>query len=121
MMGLKDALLCAVVAIALPIGQAMFKWATVYDQRLTGSFVGRALQNWPLMTAFGWYGLTALIWFFTLTRVPLSTAYAFSLAGSALVPLVAWLLFKEPFSWGTLVGYALMLGGLSIVMSQARS
>ena len=120
-MGLKDTLLCGIFAVALPAGQALFKWAAVYDRGLSGSFVSRVLHNWPLMGAFGWYGLTALLWFLALTRVPLSTAYAFSLVGSALVPLIGWLVFKEPFSWTALGGYAFILTGLVIVVSQVRA
>jgi drug/metabolite transporter (DMT)-like permease len=120
-MGLKDTLLCSVFAVALPIGQAMFKWAAIYNTRLEGPFLVRAIQNWPLLGAFAWYGMTALFWFFVLTRVPLSSAYLFSLVGSALVPVIAWVVFKEPFSWGMLAGYALMLMGLTLVMTQSRA
>jgi multidrug transporter EmrE-like cation transporter len=119
-MGLKDTLLCSTVALALPAGQALFKWAALYDGRLQGSFIARALQNWPLMAAFGWYGLTALLWFFVLTRVPLSQAYVFSLVGSGLVPLIAWVVFKEPLSWTLLIGYALMVAGLAVIMGQTQ-
>ena len=74
-----------------------------------------------LMGAFAWYGVTALFWFYVLTRVPLSSAYVFSLVGSGLVPLIAWAVFKEPFSWTLLAGYALMLAGLTVIMTQGRA
>lgn len=115
----KDALLCSVFAVALPVGQVMFKWASIYNTRLEGPFILRVLQNWPLMGAFAWYGVTALFWFYVLTRVPLSSAYMFSLVGSALVPLAAWLIFKEAFSWQMAIGYGLMLAGLVVVVSQS--
>ena len=118
-MGLKDSLLCGVVAIALPIGQAMFKWAAVYNGGLEGPFVLRLLRNYPLMAAFAWYGLTALFWFYVLTRVPLSIAYTFSILGAALVPLIAWLVFKEPLSWSFAIGYGLMIAGFGIIMLQS--
>ncbi|HEX5377395.1 MAG TPA: EamA family transporter [Phenylobacterium sp.] len=120
-MGLKDTLLCSVFAVALPIGQAMFKWAALYNATQEGPLPLRILRNWPLMGAFAWYGMTALFWFYVLTRVPLSSAYVFSLVGSALVPLIAWAVFKEPFSWMLLVGYALMLAGLTVIMTQSRA
>jgi drug/metabolite transporter (DMT)-like permease len=127
-MNLKDALLCAAVAVAMPTGQAMFKFAAITDAQKglgTGAsaanFIVRVLTNWPLMAAFAWYGLTALLWFYVLTRVPLSQAYAFSLVGSALVPIIAWAVFKEPVSWRIAVGYVLMLSGLFFVLqAQAR-
>ena len=118
----KDFLLCSGFAVALPLGQIMFKWAAQVDGRMGGQLPWRLLHNGPLIGAFAWYGVTALVWFYTLTRVPLSVAYPFSLVGSALVPLVAWLVFKEPLGWRFLGGYLLMLGGFVLIMQgQARA
>ena len=115
----KDAVLCSVFAVALPLGQVMFKYASIYNTRLEGPFLLRVLQNWPLIGAFAWYGVTALLWFYVLTRVPLSSAYAFSLAGSCLVPLAGWLVFKEQASWSMIAGYGLMIAGLFLVVRPA--
>ena len=115
-MNLKDALLCGGFSLALPIGQTLFKWAAIYNAKLDGPLVMRLATNWPLIGAFAWYGMTALFWFYILTRVPLSAAYAFSIVGSGLVPLVAWLVFKEPLGWRFAVGYALMLTGFLVIM-----
>lgn len=121
-MTLKDVLLCAGFSIALPIGQTLFKSAALYNEKLSGPLVMRLVTNWPLIGAFAWYGLTALFWFYILTRVPLSLAYAFSIVGSGLVPLVAWLVFKEPMGWRYAAGYALMLMGfLVILQGQSRA
>jgi multidrug transporter EmrE-like cation transporter len=116
-MTLKDMLLCAGFSLALPIGQTLFKFAAVNNARLQGPLVVKLLTNIPLLGAFAWYGLTALFWFYILTRVPLSLAYAFSIVGSGLVPLVAWLVFKEPLDWRFAAGYALMLTGFAFIMS----
>lgn len=122
MMALRDTLLCLVFAAALPLGQIMFKWAAIYNERLDGPLVLRLVKNLPLIGAFSWYGLTALLWFYILTRVPLSQAYIFSILGSALVPLLAWMLFKEPMSWRFALGYALMLAGFIVVIqAQGRT
>jgi drug/metabolite transporter (DMT)-like permease len=122
MVSWKEALLCAGFAVALPIGQTFFKFAALYNARLSGNIVLRLATNWPLLGAFAWYGLTALFWFYILTRVPLSTAYVFSILGSGLVPLIAWLVFKEPIGWRFAVGYALMLLGFLVIMQgQARA
>ena len=112
----KDIVLCAMFAVAMPAGQMLFKWGAVYNERLSGPFLARVLVNYPLLAAFAWYGLTALLWFFILTRVPLSTAYAFALMGMVVVPLLGWLVFKEPFAWTMAAGYALMIVGLGLVM-----
>jgi multidrug transporter EmrE-like cation transporter len=115
----KDVALCSVFAVALPLGQLMFKWGAVYNERLTGPFLLRVMQNWPLLGAFAWYGITALLWFYVLTRVPLSLAYGFSLIGSCLVPLVGWLVFKEQASWTMAAGYVLMVAGLFLIVRPA--
>ena len=115
-MTLKDILLCAGFSMALPIGQTMFKWAALADAGRPGPFLLRVITNWPLIGAFAWYGLTAVFWFYVLTRVPLSLAYAFSILGSGLVPLIAWLVFKEPMGWRFAAGYALMLSGFLVIM-----
>ena len=83
---------------------------------MSGPLLVRLITNGPLIGAFAWYGLTALFWFYILTRVPLSFAYAFSIVGSGLVPLVAWLVFKEPLDWRFAVGYVLMLAGFAVIM-----
>jgi drug/metabolite transporter (DMT)-like permease len=116
---LKDIALCSIFAVVMPTGQILFKWGALYDARLSGPFLARVLMNYPLLGAFVWYGLTALFWFYVLTRVPLSTAYAFSLVGACLVPLAAWLVFKEQVSWTMGFGYMLMLAGLFLVVRPA--
>jgi multidrug transporter EmrE-like cation transporter len=115
-MSWKDMLLCAGFSLALPVGQTLFKFAAVTNARLSGPLPIRLISNLPLLGAFAWYGLTALFWFYILTRVPLSLAYAFSIVGSGLVPLVAWLVFKEPLDWRFALGYVLMLAGFTVIM-----
>lgn len=116
----KDMLLCAGFSLALPIGQTLFKFAAVNNARLSGPLVVRLITNAPLIGAFAWYGVTALFWFYILTRVPLATAYSFSIVGSGLVPLVAWLVFKEPLDWRFAVGYLLMLAGFAVIVQGQR-
>ena len=115
----KDVALCSVFAVALPLGQMLFKWGAVYDKQLTGPFLVRVMQNYPLIGAFAWYGVTALLWFYVLTRVPLSLAYGFSLVGSCLVPLAGWLVFKEQANWSMALGYVLMVAGLFLIVRPA--
>jgi len=120
-MNLRDVALCLGFSIALPIGQTLFKFAAIQNARMSGPIVLRLATNPPLIGAFAWYGLTALFWFYILTRVPLSLAYAFSIVGSGLVPLVAWAVFKEPLDWRFPLGYLLMLTGFAVIMTGQRS
>jgi len=118
---LADVALCAGFSLALPIGQTLFKFAANQNARMSGPLVMRLATNGPLIGAFAWYGLTALFWFYILTRVPLSLAYAFSIVGSGLVPLVAWWVFKEPLDWRFPIGYLLMLTGFAVIMTGQRA
>ena len=114
-MKLQDWLLCAGFAVALPSGQMLFKFAAIYHERHQEPMLLRLLQNYPLWGAFAWYGVTALFWFYILTRIPLSQAYPIVILGGALVPVFAWAFFREPLSLTLLLGYALMLIGLALV------
>jgi drug/metabolite transporter (DMT)-like permease len=115
-MNAKTLLLCAGFSLTVPIGQMFFKWASIYDKRLHGPMILRLAQNLPLLGAFAWYGLSAILWFYILTRAPLSLAYPMAILGSGLVPLFAWALFREPVSWNLALGYVLMLAG--VVLTQ---
>lgn len=115
-MNVKDMLLCTAFSLTIPAGQIMFKMAAINHERLAGPIWLRLITNLPLLGAFTWYGLTALFWLYILTRAPLSAAYSFSIIGTGLVPLVAWLIFKEPLGWRFIVGYGLMLLGLLVIV-----
>lgn len=114
----KDIALCSVFAVAMPAGQVMFKWAALYNAKLAGPPLRRLFLNYPLMGAGLWYAATALLWFYVLTRVPLSTAYAFALVGACFVPLMGWLVFKEQPSWQMGLGYLLIFAGLFLVVGR---
>lgn len=116
-MSIVNLALCVVFSVSLACGQMLFKWAALSAPGIDGGPVAKTVLNGPLWAAFAWYGLTALLWFYILTRVPLSSAYLFSLAGSALVVLAAWLVFREPISTRFWLGYALMLGGLYLALT----
>jgi multidrug transporter EmrE-like cation transporter len=98
-----------------PVGQALFKLAALTDGRLAGALPWRLFQNLPLAAAFAWYGLSAILWFQILRRVPLTLAYPFSLLGAALVPPLAALVFREPVSPTLAAGYVLMLAGFALL------
>lgn len=113
-----DIALCSSFSLTLPVGQVLFKRAALRHADIAGSLPVRLLTNVSLIGACAWYGLTALFWFFILTRVPLVAAYPFAIAGSASVPLVSSVVFKEKLSWRFAAGFALMLLGLTIVVAR---
>lgn len=111
----QNFLLCLGFSFALPAGQMLFKWGADYSKGIDGGFIQKVVFNYPLMGAFGWYGLTALFWFYILTRVPLSLAYPFSILGAGLVPILAWILFRETITPQAWLGYAIMLIGFLLI------
>jgi multidrug transporter EmrE-like cation transporter len=112
----KDILLCLAFAITLPIGQVLFKLAADQSHTIQGGLLARVVFNPPLIAAFAWYGVTALFWVYVLTRIPLSAAYPFSILGSALVPILAWMLFGEQVTMQATLGFAIMLLGFFLVV-----
>lgn len=115
-----EVIMCALFALTLPTGQLLFKWAAGHHAPAEAPIAARLRSHWRLGLACGWYGLTALFWFFVLTRIPLAEAFPFAIAGSALVPLAAALVFKEPLSWRYGLGYALLLVGLALAVRGAQ-
>lgn len=108
--------LCSTVALSLGCGQVLFKKAGLYWE--TASSLGK---KFPYSIISGWligalflYALTTLLWIYVLRTVPLTKAYVFSLAGSALVPIVGYYLFKEPINIQFVIGFGLILLGVML-------
>ncbi|HEY0042969.1 MAG TPA: hypothetical protein VGB62_00335 [Allosphingosinicella sp.] len=111
-MSSKLVTLCIIFALSLSGGQILFKYAAtswVANEKRGSSIF--AILSPALILAFAVYGCTALLWIYILRNVPLSKAYVFSIAGSALVPLAAWALFREPVTPQYWVGFAFLLVG----------
>jgi multidrug transporter EmrE-like cation transporter len=111
----RDLGLCIAFAAMMPVGQGFFKWASLTHHALEGPLPLRLIQNLPLGLAFAWYGLSAVVWFQVLRRTPLTIAYPFSLLGTALVPPLAALVFREPVSPMLALGYILMFAGFALL------
>lgn len=110
--------LCCVFALSLAGGQILFKQAAnswnIAAQTNPGPL---AIVSPSLVAAAIIYGLTALLWIYILRSVPLTRAYVFSIAGSALVPIAAYVIFREPVSAKYWAGFALMLGGIYLCVT----
>ena len=66
------------------------------------------------------YAAGTLIWVWVLSRVPLSTAYAFTALTLVLVYLASWLLLGERIAVQTAVGLAFLLVGVILVAMAER-
>lgn len=103
----------AAFSISLATGQILFKLAADKISARPGPINSLfELMSIPLVAAVGLYGLTTLLWVWVLTDTPLSRAYPFTFFASALVPISAFLIFKEDLSWTYMPGFVLIMFGL---------
>jgi len=106
---------CLIFATSLAIGQVLFKLSADHVVgHLERSLIYALASPW-LLAAGCVYFFTAGLWVYILTRVPLTLAYPFSLLGSALVPILAYIVFGEQLSAKAIFGMLLVLVGLSIM------
>ena len=66
------------------------------------------------------YGSVFLIWYYVLTRMPLSTAFPIA-AGSLIVSvqIVGYRFLSEPLALSHLTGIALILVGIGVIFANA--
>jgi len=65
------------------------------------------------------FGVSAVAWLITLSRVPLSVAYPFNALGYVIILLASSVLLHERTNVWTWVGTSLVIGGLIVVVSTA--
>jgi multidrug transporter EmrE-like cation transporter len=61
------------------------------------------------------FGLSAVVWLFVLSKIPLSSAYPFVALGIAITVVAGRYLFGEPISVAKLTGVAIILVGIGTV------
>lgn len=78
--------------------------------------VAAALAASPLVIAgLASFGLSALVWLFVLSRIPLSLAYPFVALGIVVTVFAGSTLFGEVATWQSLLGVALIVSGVVMV------
>jgi len=78
------------------------------------SIIKTLMSPW-VFTGFLFYGLSSILWLFTLKRFPLSVAYpALSLTYVAIVIVSAYF-FKEPITGSKIAGILFILGGVFLL------
>lgn len=63
----------------------------------------------------------AITWYFVVSRIPLSTAFAFAALSYPIVLLGAFLFLREPIGAAQIVGNALIVIGIIVVASAGRA
>lgn len=75
-----------------------------------------ALTNWPFWLGLFCYGLAFLLYAAALARLPLNIAHPLLTSGAiAAVALFSMAFFKEPFYWNTLLGFCLIIAGVTLI------
>lgn len=116
-LSLAQIALLSFYAVAMAIGQIMFKLAALRTPSV-GNLTERLLslaQNGFFLTALVLYGALTVLWVWILTFTPLSRAYVFIAMAFAITPLAGGFLFGEPISVRLVVGIGLIVGGLLCV------
>lgn len=100
----------------LSCGQILFKLAATDLPPITSiNGIFSLFLNYWFWSAMLLYGTATLLWIIILQQVPLSRAYPFAALGFVVVPLVSWVLFKEPLNFSYAIGVFLIIVGLGII------
>lgn len=101
----------------LSAGQVLFKHAArVLDITRPATFLSLSL-----IVALALYGVATVCWLFVLSRVSLSAAFPFYGLVFVLVPLLSWMILKEPLNISTLIGSAVIVVGVIVVGIGSRA
>lgn len=111
-MGRIELALCIVVTVMLALGQILMKLAAarVTDPQSVASYL-----SFFFVLAIGVYAGTTALWMYILTRVSLSLAYPFSLAGSCLVFVMAYFVLGEAMTPKQYIGLAVVFAGIVVI------
>ncbi len=80
------------------LGQLLLKYGMAQQPGFRLSDVGLLFRNGAVMSGFGCYGLSTLIYLSVLARLELSLAYPTVSLGYVLVIIMSRVVFKEPIS-----------------------
>lgn len=80
-----------------------------------------AFLNWHIVLGCMCYGTSMILWVYSLSKIPLSAAFAFTMLTFILVYFFSWLWLGENISRMALLGIFLIgLGMACIAIGQAR-
>lgn len=108
----------AVVAL-MTLGQLLFKATAVSWQQHGTPFAAPVALR--MAVALAVYGAATLAWMWVLQKVPLSMAYPIVAFTFVLVPLGAHWLFGEPIGLRYIAGTLLIVAGVAVATTAARS
>ena len=78
--------------------------------------IALAISTSPsIISGFGCFGLSLVLWLFILGHVPLSSAYPFVALGILVTVLAGSVMFAEPISLAKAIGVVLIMSGVVLV------
>jgi len=83
------------------------------------SLVASATGNGWVWLGLALFGISALAWMLTLSRVPLNIAYPFNALGYLAILAASVLVLHEKANAWTLLGSAMVVGGLVVVVTMS--
>lgn len=119
-------LIIIIPIITASIAQLLFKkgissWGSL-DFSLTNllSLIPRILQNGYLMTGAVLFGISFLVYLFSLSKFQLSVVYPiFVSAGIILVSLASRFFLKESLSWLQILGIVIIIFGIFLLATKS--
>jgi drug/metabolite transporter (DMT)-like permease len=100
----------------LSIGQVLFKLGANHVNSNAASGMV-AWVNFPIVTALVIYAICTLLWIGVLRVLPLKIAYPVAALSYVLVPVLGHLFLREEITLRTMLGGALIIGGVAIATS----
>lgn len=80
------------------------------------ALLGKAAQSWEVIAGLSVFGVSALLWLVTLSKVPLSKAYPFTALGFIGILAASSVLFDEHVGPQLWIGALVVVAGLLIVV-----
>ena len=80
-----------------------------------GSLLGKVVTTWQVPLGLGLFGVSAVFWLITLSRVPLSTAYPVVSLSYVLILVFSFLVLHERPPMLVWVGALLIMSGIALV------
>lgn len=120
-MTVKLALVAALTALFMSLGQLLFKLGAVdmNSNNLPG-FVLQVFTSPAILAACLLYAITTVIWIWVLSHAPLSLAYPFTALSYIITPLLSYMIYSEKLNLQFILGSSLLMIGIIVCsLSQA--
>jgi len=121
-----SSLVVLLVAVGLAaLGQVLLKHGMTQAASRSKEF-GRSLPTSAIGNLWVWvgllvFGISALAWMFTLTRVPLNVAYPFNALGYLAILTASVAVLHEKANGWTVLGSLMVVSGLIVVVTMSPS